>query len=76
MKTEKIHEIVKAFNHSIVIGIWAYDKNNNELFSHTNEDGIGDNETAVNLHKLPFRKNTTFEERFNNKLVASYVKKG
>lgn len=71
MKTAEIKEIWKQFDKNrVVVGIHAYDKNDKELFSYSNKNGIAGNETAMQLYKLVARKNTSFKIKVNNSYSA------
>jgi len=73
MKTIKIKKIWKQFDEDkVIVGIHAYDKHENELFSYSNENGISNNETAMQLHKLIARKNTSFKLSFSNSYNAYF----
>jgi hypothetical protein len=73
MKTREIKKVWKQFDENrIVVGIHAYGKNDKELFSYSNKNGISDNETAMQLYNLIARKNTSFKLGFNNSYNAYF----
>ena len=73
METKIIKKIWKQFDENkVIIGIHAYDKHENELFSYSNENGISNNETAMQLQKLITRKNSSFKLSFSNSYNAYF----
>ena len=67
MKTKivisKIHFIVKTLNSDrIITEVQALDKKQTPMFTHSNPNGIGDNETALRIFKLLQRRNSSFEQ--------------
>ena len=79
MELQAIFQINLTLIDDIIIKLTAVDKDNTELFSFENKEGIGKNKTALRIFNLTQRKNTRFtkspEVKTDNQKLIKWVQK-
>lgn len=79
METKKIDLVFETINNQrVIVKIEAYNKNGDKIFSYSNLDGIAKSPEALRIHKLIYRKNSSFKKETNsysNKEIKSFTRK-
>lgn len=71
---KSISHIKAVKKNSVIVALFAFDKNRRMIFSHKDSDGISGSTEAIRILKATKRKNTSFKPKYG-KTINDYYRK-